>query len=136
MGILNVTPDSFSDGGRHATVAQAVDHALAMARAGAQVIDIGGESTRPNADPVSLDEERARTLPVIEQIRARSTVALSIDTSKPALMAEAVAAGATLVNDVNALQAPGAVEAVAPLANLAGRQEGMTCLVADEERLG
>ncbi len=87
-----------------------------MQDAGAEIIDIGGESTRPNAQPVGLDEERRRTLPVIDALRARSAVAISIDTVKPQLMAEAVAAGATLVNDVNALQAPGAVEAVAPLA--------------------
>ena len=116
MAILNVTPDSFSDGGRYDTTQRAVSHALAMVRDGADVIDIGGESTRPDASPVSLDEERRRTLPVIEALRAVSDVPISIDTSKPALMRDAVQAGATLVNDVNALLAEGAMETVASLA--------------------
>ena len=115
MGILNVTPDSFSDGGRFDQVDAALRHALQMEKDGACVIDIGGESTRPGAIPVPLDEELHRVIPVIERIRANSDVAISIDTSKPALMQAAVDAGATMVNDVNALQAEGAIEVCAAL---------------------
>jgi dihydropteroate synthase len=108
MGILNVTPDSFSDGGRHATLAAAIEHAAALAADGAAIIDVGGESTRPGADPVSEDEEIARVAPVIAALAARFDVAISVDTSKPAVMQAAIAAGAVIVNDVNALQADGA----------------------------
>lgn len=110
MGILNVTPDSFSDGGRFNQLDSALKHALQMQQQGAEVIDIGGESTRPGASPVSLDEELSRVIPVIEKIRQHSDVAISIDTSKPRLMQAAIIAGASMVNDVNALQAEGAVE--------------------------
>jgi len=110
MGILNVTPDSFSDGGRFTQLDNALEHALLMQSQGAEVIDIGGESTRPGAVPVSLDEELDRVIPVIEKIRQHSDVAISIDTSKPALMQAAIVAGASMVNDVNALQADGALE--------------------------
>jgi len=109
MGILNVTPDSFSDGGRFDQLEQALKHALQMQVDGAEVIDIGGESTRPGAVVISLDEELARVIPVIEKIRQHSDVAISIDTSKPAVMREALAAGASMVNDVNALCAGGAL---------------------------
>ena len=110
MGILNVTPDSFSDGGRFSQLDLALKHALLMQDQGAVVIDVGGESTRPGSKPVSLDEELARVIPVIEKIRAHSDVAISIDTSKPEVMREAIEAGASMVNDVNALHAEGALE--------------------------
>lgn len=113
MGIVNVTPDSFSDGGRYATLPTALAHARALLEEGADILDIGGESTRPGAPPVPLDEERRRVLPVIEAL-ADCGVPVSIDTQKPELMKEAIAAGAGMVNDVNALSAPGALEAVAP----------------------
>ena len=115
MGILNVTPDSFSDGGRFDQVDHALRHALQMESEGAGIIDIGGESTRPGAVPVSLDEELQRVIPVIEKIRENSDVAISIDTSKPELMRAAVEAGAAMVNDVNALHADGAMEACVDL---------------------
>lgn len=110
MGILNVTPDSFSDGGQYNQLDYAMKRALQMQVQGAEVIDIGGESTRPGATPVSLDEELSRVIPVIEKIREHSDVAISIDTSKPLLMQAAIDAGASMVNDVNALQAGGALE--------------------------
>lgn len=104
MGILNVTPDSFSDGGRHAGVAAAVEHAVAMQRDGAAIIDIGGESTRPDSTPVGVDEELARVLPVIEQLKQRLTIPISIDTSKAEVARQAVAAGAEIINDVTGLE--------------------------------
>ncbi|PID62570.1 MAG: dihydropteroate synthase [Gammaproteobacteria bacterium] len=113
MGILNVTPDSFSDGGEHEGLDAALAHARHMIAEGADIIDIGGESTRPGAAEVSLEEERRRTIPVIEALRAESDIAISIDTSKPELMREAAAAGADLINDVRALREPGALEAAA-----------------------
>ena len=113
MGILNVTPDSFSDGGRFSAVSRAVEHALRMIEQGAGMIDVGGESTRPGAADVSEDEEIRRVVPVIEALVARSSVPVSIDTSKAAVMSAAVAAGASLINDVRALQEPGALEAAA-----------------------
>jgi dihydropteroate synthase len=115
MGVLNVTPDSFSDGGRFADPDVAVRHAEDMADAGADIIDIGGESTRPGAEDVPLEQERQRVLPLVEALAQRLSVPVSIDTSKPELMREAVAAGAALVNDVRALRAPGALQAVAAL---------------------
>ena len=111
MGILNVTPDSFSDGGRHASTAAAVEWGLAMAAEGAAIIDVGGESTRPGAAPVDLQQELARVVPVIEQLANRAGVPISVDTTKPEVMRAAVAAGACLINDVRALQAPGALAA-------------------------
>jgi len=102
VGVVNVTPDSFSDGGLHATPDAAVARGLELAQAGADVLDIGGESTRPGASAISSDEELARVLPVIERLRARVDVPLSIDTSKSAVARAALAAGATLVNDVTA----------------------------------
>jgi dihydropteroate synthase len=113
MGVLNITPNSFSDGGRHSTLLGAVDHAREMAAAGAEIIDVGGESTRPGAEPVPLQQELDRVLPVIESLRRELDVLVSIDTMKPAVMTAAVAVGAGMVNDVLALQAPGALEAVA-----------------------
>ncbi len=116
MGILNVTPDSFSDGGRYTRVEKAVEHALKMAEQGADIIDIGGESTRPGAEPVSVEQECERVLPVIEAIRTQSGIPVSIDTSKAEVMRAAVEAGASMVNDVNALRAEGAVAACVQLA--------------------
>ena len=116
MGILNVTPDSFSDGGRFAAVEAALRQAERMLEEGADILDVGGESTRPGAAAVSLDEEMARVLPVIERIHAELDFPISIDTSKPELMREAVAAGAGMINDVNALKAPGAIAVVADAA--------------------
>lgn len=104
MGILNVTPDSFSDGGRLAGAAEAVEAGLALHAAGADIIDVGGESTRPGATPVPLDEELRRTIPVVEGL-AKAGVPVSIDTMKAAVMRAALAAGATMLNDVSALQA-------------------------------
>jgi dihydropteroate synthase len=102
MGILNVTPDSFSDGGKFADLDVAVDHAMSMVAAGADILDIGGESTRPGADYVEVEQEIARTAPVIAAIRARSTVPISIDTRKAAVADAAIIAGANIVNDVSA----------------------------------
>ena len=104
MGVVNVTPDSFSDGGRFLDQEAAVRHALELVEQGADMLDIGGESTRPGATPVSADEETARILPVIEAIRRRSAVTLSIDTMKPEVMRAAHAAGAGIWNDVTALR--------------------------------
>lgn len=104
MGIVNVTPDSFSDGGRLADVVAAVSHGLRLVEQGANLLDIGGESTRPGADPVSVAEEIARVVPVIEGLRARWDGPISIDTMKPAVARAAVAAGATMWNDVTALR--------------------------------
>jgi len=113
MGILNVTPDSFSDGGKHTNVSQALDHALRMIDEGATFIDIGGESTRPGAPDVSLQEELDRTIPVIEAVAKNTACVISIDTSKADVMREAVKAGAGLINDVRALQEPGALQVAA-----------------------
>jgi dihydropteroate synthase len=110
MGILNVTPDSFSDGGLFLARDRAVRQAVAMAQEGAAIIDIGGESTRPGAQPVSAQEEMDRVVPVIEAVHAAVALPLSIDTCKPAVMRAAVAAGAGLINDVCALRAEGALE--------------------------
>jgi dihydropteroate synthase len=115
MGILNVTPDSFSDGGHFATLDAALRQAEAMAEDGADIIDVGGESTRPGADAVEEQAELDRVLPVIERIREELDVAISIDTSKPEVMRAAVGAGATLINDVFALRMPGALETAAEL---------------------
>ena len=116
MGILNATPDSFSDGGRWSEKSEAVQHALAMQDAGADIIDIGGESTRPGAQAVPLQQELDRVIPLIEAVVPRLSVPVSIDTSKPEVMREAVAAGAGMINDVYALRREGAVEAAADLA--------------------
>lgn len=113
MGILNVTPDSFSDGGRFNHLDTALFHAEEMIDAGATFIDIGGESTRPGAADVSIDEELARVIPVVEAISNRFDCWISIDTSKAQVMTEAVKAGADLINDIRALREPGALEAAA-----------------------
>lgn len=113
MGVLNVTPDSFSDGGRFADRERAVEHGLRMAEEGAAIIDVGGESTRPGAAPVSAGEEIDRVLPAVERLASRVPAVLSVDTSKPEVMRAAAAAGAGLINDVRALGAPGALEAAA-----------------------
>lgn len=116
MGILNTTPDSFSDGGRYTSVDAALAQAERMIAEGAAIIDVGGESTRPGAQPVSEPDEIERVVPVIEAIhQAFPDTVISIDTSKPAVMRAAVEAGAELVNDVNALRADGAVETCARL---------------------
>ncbi len=115
VGILNLTPDSFSDGGIHASVDDAVAHGLRMVEEGADMLDVGGESTRPGADGISVEEELHRVLPVIEQLAARTTVPISIDTSRPEVMRAAVAAGAGMINDVYALRRDGALEAAAEL---------------------
>jgi len=115
MGILNVTPDSFSDGGKFLARDNALAQAYAMIEAGADLIDIGGESTRPGATAISVDEELRRVIPVVEQVAERFTGIVSIDTSKPDVMRAAVAAGATLVNDVYALRNNGAIETAAEL---------------------
>jgi|TARA_B110000259_G_scaffold21342_2_gene22078 dihydropteroate synthase len=113
MGILNVTPDSFSDGGHYSQTDIAVKQAYKFIEEGADIIDIGGESTRPNAEPVSLQEELDRVIPVIESLASKIDIPISIDTYKPAVMRAAMAAGASIVNDVKALQEAGAIEAVA-----------------------
>ena len=115
MGILNITPDSFSDGGDFFVPEQAVAHAVRMVEEGAAIIDVGGESTRPGAAPVVVEEELRRVIPVIEALHAMLAVPVSIDTRRPEVMQAAVAAGAGLINDVNALQAPGAIEVAARL---------------------
>ncbi len=113
MGVLNVTPDSFSDGGRFMDTATAVAHARTMVAEGAHIIDVGGESTRPGASPVSAEQEIARVVPVVEALARELDVCISVDTSKPQVITAAVRAGASLVNDVRALQEPGALEAAA-----------------------
>ena len=102
MGIVNVTPDSFSDGGTFATTECAVAHALRLVEQGADILDVGGESTRPRATPISADEEIRRVLPVIEALQSKVSVPISIDTMKPAVARTAIAAGASMVNDVAA----------------------------------
>ncbi len=113
MGILNVTPDSFSDGGRYVSRDAALRQAESMIAAGAAILDIGGESTRPGADAVGADEELQRVIPVIEALREICDIPLSVDTSKGEVIRAAVAAGADLINDTRALREPGALEAAA-----------------------
>lgn len=115
MGIVNITPDSFSDGGEHDSAEAAIAHGLRLVEEGADILDVGGESTRPGADEVPLEEELRRVLPVIEALAARTTVPVSIDTSKPEVMRAAVAAGAGMINDVYALRREGALDAAAAL---------------------
>jgi len=115
MGIVNVTPDSFSDGGAHDTVEAAVAHGLQLVAEGADLLDIGGESTRPGSAPVPLEEELRRVVPVIEQLARQVTVPISIDTFKPDVMRAAVAAGAGMINDIHALRQDGAPAAAAEL---------------------
>jgi dihydropteroate synthase len=113
MGVLNRTPDSFSDGGRFVDPQHALSHALQMVEEGAGILDVGGESTRPGAEAVSDEEEIRRTAPLIEALAKRETAQISIDTSKPAVMEAALAAGATMINDVRALREPGSLAAAA-----------------------
>ena len=115
MGIVNVTPDSFSDGGEHFDADAAIAHGLKLAEEGADLLDVGGESTRPGAEEVSLEEELRRTIPVVEALAQRVSIPIGIDTSKPEVMRAAVAAGAGMVNDVYALRREGALEAAARL---------------------
>ncbi len=103
MGIVNVTPDSFSDGGQHFSAAAAIAHAVQLAADGADLLDIGGESTRPYSEPVAADEELRRVLPVIEQIAAKVRIPMSIDTSKAAVARAAIEAGAEIINDITGL---------------------------------
>ncbi|MBK8182302.1 MAG: dihydropteroate synthase [Candidatus Competibacteraceae bacterium] len=123
MGVLNITPDSFSDGGRYLQVADALPRAEAMVTEGAAIIDIGGESTRPGAPLVSLQEELDRVLPVVERLARDLPILISIDTSKPEVMREALKAGAGLINDVRALRLPGALEV------LAANRDAVVCLM-------
>jgi len=112
MGIVNVTPDSFSDGGRHASTAAGIAHAFRLLEEGADILDIGGESSRPGAQSVGIDEELRRVLPIIEALQG-GNVPVSVDTCKTEVMRAAISAGAAMVNDINALQGDGALEAVA-----------------------
>ena len=112
MGVVNITPDSFSDGGMFADTERAIAHAQRLIGEGADILDLGGESTRPGAAPVSLEVERRRVLPVLEAV-ASGGVPVAVDTRKPELMREAIAAGAAMINDVTALSGPGALAAVA-----------------------
>jgi dihydropteroate synthase len=115
IGIVNVTPDSFSDGGEHAALEAAIAHGLRLAEEGADALDIGGESTRPGARDVSIDEELRRVIPVIEALAQQTSLPISIDTSKPEVMRAAVAAGAGMINDVYALRRDGALDTAASL---------------------
>ena len=115
LGIVNVTPDSFADGGEHATLETAVAHGLKLAEEGADALDVGGESTRPGARDVGIDEELRRVVPVVERLARETTLPISIDTSKPEVMRAAVATGAGMINDVYALRRDGALDAAASL---------------------
>lgn len=112
MGVVNVTPDSFSDGGRYFNPVHALDHARRLIEEGADILDIGGESSRPGSQPVDLDEELRRVMPVLERL-ASLPVPVSVDTCKPEVMRRAVDAGAAMINDINALRAPDALDALA-----------------------
>ena len=116
MGIVNVTPDSFSDGGAHDNVDAAVAHGLRLAAEGADILDVGGESTRPGAEPVGVEEELRRVIPVIERLARECPLPISVDSSKPEVMRAAVAAGAGMLNDVHALRGEGALDAAASFA--------------------
>lgn len=115
MGIINATPDSFSDGGEHASVEAAIAHGLALAGEGADILDVGGESTRPGAEDVPLEEELRRVIPVIQALARQVSIPISIDTSKPEVMRAAVEAGAGMINDVFGLRREGALDAAAAL---------------------
>jgi dihydropteroate synthase len=115
VGIVNVTPDSFSDGGQFADLESAVAHGLRLAEEGADMLDVGGESTRPGAADVSIEDELQRVIPVIEQLVARTSLPIAVDTSKPEVMRAAVAAGAGMINDVYGLRREGALDAAAEL---------------------
>ena len=113
MGVVNVTPDSFSDGGEFLSLAAALEHANYLQECGADIIDIGGESTRPGAKPISSSEELQRVMPVIERLRYASDVPISVDTSKAVVMEKAIECGATLINDIYSLRKPGTLDVVA-----------------------
>jgi dihydropteroate synthase len=113
MGVVNATPDSFYDGGRHGTTEAAVEHALQLASEGADIIDVGGESSRPKAEPVSEAEELRRVIPVLEALAGRVSIPLSIDTVKPGVAREALRAGASIINDIAANRADGAMDRLA-----------------------
>jgi len=115
MGVLNITPDSFSDGGQYLDIDKAIERAILMAEQGADIIDIGGESTRPGSRPASVSEELNRVIPIIKELQNVTSVPISIDTSKPEVMERAVNAGASMVNDVSSLNAEGAVDMIASL---------------------
>ncbi len=112
MGVVNVTPDSFSDGGLYLSTQKAIAHAKNLIAEGADILDIGGESTRPGSQPVSIDEELKRVIPVLEAL-VNTNIPISIDTSKPEVMKQAIAAGALMINDINALRNPDALEVIA-----------------------
>ncbi len=142
MGIVNVTPDSFSDGGHHADVEAAVAHGLKLAGEGADLLDVGGESTRPGADEVSLEEELRRVIPVIERLARETSLPISVDTSRPEVMRAAVAAGAGMINDVRALRREGALDAAAALGvplvlmHMQGEPRGMQAAPAYDDVVG
>ena len=115
IGIVNVTPDSFADGGEHASTQTAIAHGMKLVEEGADLLDIGGESTRPGAQDVSVDEELRRVIPVIEALAKQTSLPISIDTSKPEVMRAAAAAGAGMINDIYALRRDGALDAAASL---------------------
>jgi len=115
MGVVNLTPDSFSDGGRFLAPSEALRHCLALAEQGAHILDLGGESTRPGSQSISVQEELDRVIPVVEGLRRETDLPISVDTSKPAVMQASVAAGADMINDVNALQDEGALAVAAQL---------------------
>lgn len=140
MGVLNITPDSFSDGGKYYQAPAALEHARQMIAAGADIIDIGGESTKPGAKPISCEEELARVIPVIEQLRAESDICISIDTIKARVMQEAVKAGASIINDITGFQ-DGASLAMAasldvPLCLMHMQGDPMTMQQAPKYKLG
>ena len=112
MGILNITPDSFSDGGKYLDFSDAIKRAHAMIEEGVDIIDIGGESTRPGSDPVSIDEELKRITPIIEALKRDSNIAISVDTYKPAVMKEVIDMDVAMINDVYALTQPGAIDVI------------------------
>jgi dihydropteroate synthase len=122
MGVINVTPDSFSDGGLYTDLSKALRRAQEMVSEGAALIDIGGESTRPGAQPVSVQVELDRVIPIVEAVTKEIPVAVSVDTSKPAVMRAALRAGATMINDVRALREPGALDVLA-------QSDAMVCLM-------
>lgn len=138
MGVLNVTPDSFSDGGRYGVLDAAISRGKALADEGAAIIDVGGESTRPGAHPVPLEEELERVVPVVEALAAACTAVISVDTSRPEVMVAAVAAGARLLNDVRGLRRPGALETAARLrvAVCVMHMQGEPPTMQDEPRYG
>jgi dihydropteroate synthase len=115
MGVLNITPDSFSDGGQYNSPEKALIEAQKMVSEGVDILDVGGESTRPGAEKVTVEDELQRTIPVIKRLSKELNTPISVDTSKPAVMTAAVEAGAVMINDVNALRSPGAIEAAVEL---------------------